>query len=62
MLDISEIELIKQTIKDNFNRDCDVIQSELAKQKDEELGIRLGLDVDEGSAYKDMLREVKWCN
>lgn len=65
MLDIPEIELIKQTIKDTFNRDCDVIQSELAKQEDEELdelGIRLGLGKDEESAYKNMLREVKWCN
>lgn len=55
-------QLIKQTIKDNFNRDCDVIQSELAKQEDEELCIRLGLGKDEESVYKNMLRDEQWCD
>ena len=64
MLDLKEIELIKQTIFLNFNRECDVIQSKLAKEEDERLDAlseSLGLGKNEDSPYKNMLREVVWC-
>ena len=64
MLDLKEIELIKQTIFLNFNRECDVIQSKLAKEEDERLDTlseSLGLGKNEDSSYKNMLREVMWC-
>lgn len=64
MLDLKEIELIKQTIFLNFNRECDVIQSKLVKEEDERLdalSISLCLGKNEDSSYKNMLREVAWC-
>lgn len=64
MLDLKEIELIKQTILLNFNRDCDVVQSKLAKEEDERLDAlaeSLGLGKNENSSYKNMLKEVVWC-
>lgn len=64
MLDLKEIELIKQTILLNFNRDCDVVQSKLAKEEDERLDTlaeSLGLGKNENSSYKNMLKEVVWC-
>lgn len=64
MLDLKEIELIKQTIFLKFNRDCDVIQSKLAEEEDERLDAlseSLGLGKNEDSSYKNMLKDVIWC-
>lgn len=64
MLDLYEIDLIKNTVKNLFNRDCDVIQLPLAKEEDIELdnlSQSLGLGINENSSYKNMIKEVVWC-
>lgn len=64
MLDLTEIDLIKDTIRKHFDRDCDVIQSVLAKEEDEELdrlALSIGCPINEFSSYKTMLNEVIWC-
>lgn len=64
MLDLTEIDLIKDTIRKHFDRDCDVIQSVLAKDEDEELdrlALSIGCPTNEFSSYKTMLKEVIWC-
>lgn len=64
MLSIQEIELIKSAIQNAFNKDCDVIQSLLAKEEDEKLdklSKSLGLGENKNSSYKNMIREVIWC-
>lgn len=64
-MSISDMELIKTTLKSKFNRKSDVICLGLLKQEDDELddlSVSLGLGVNEDSAYKSILREVVWCD
>lgn len=64
MLDLKEIDFIKDNIQKTFNRDCDVIQSELAKEEDERLdalAVSIGCEPNLTSSYKSMLKDVIWC-
>ena len=57
------MELIKEVIKNKFNRNSDVICLGLLYEEDcklDELAISVGLDANEDSAYKSILREVIW--
>ena len=59
------MELIKKALKSKFSRKSDVICLELLKKEDEELDkllCSIGLDDNEDSAYKSILREVIWCD
>lgn len=65
MLNLYEIDLIKNTIKRLFNHDCDVIQLPLAAKKEDieldGLSQSLGLGINEDSSYKNMIKDVIWC-
>lgn len=64
MLSFDELDLIKDMIMEKFGRDCDVIQSKLAKAEDEELDklfISICGCINAESAYKNMIRDVVWC-
>ena len=64
LLEISDIELIKETLLSTFNKKSDVVCLGLLKQEDEDLdnlAISVGLEPNEDSAYKSILREVVLC-
>ena len=64
-MDIADMELIKKALKSKFSRKSDVICLELLKKEDVELDkllCSIGLDDNEDSAYKSILREVIWCD
>lgn len=65
MLDIPDIELIKSSIKDKFNKESDVICLGLLESEDKELDSLLqsvDLGINDCSAYKSICREVIWCD
>lgn len=65
MLSFDELDRIKNTIKQKFERDCDVIQSKLALEEDielDKLSIAVCGHTNNESSYKNMIREVIWCN
>ena len=62
-LDIDIIELIKKSLKSKFNKNSDVLCLELLRQEDidlDNLAISVGLEPNEDSAYKSIIREVVW--
>lgn len=60
MLDFDQIDLIK----DSFDKDVDVVQLPLLKEEDErldKLALSLDLPINDESAYKNIVKEVIWC-
>lgn len=59
------MEDIKKDIMSKFNRDSDIICLELLKDEDKEFdyfALKNDLPINRFSAYKNIAREVKWCD